>query len=347
MFLKNDNNIIAFIPRYMSGFTLPNKQNLEIEYNQKIKDYQTLITEVEQILLKNILKDQLKVTLLPSRPKLFDSFYSKIIRNKIDGDYFDKVDDIAGVRVVCTFFSDLEKIGDIIQKSFTIVKMKKRSFHERVDTSGYQSDHYIISLPKEEINNRDPLFDPNILNLKCEIQVRTVLMHAWASASHSVDYKQEIGLGDDFDKEMYALSTLFFFADQRFDYYKKIRDNIYVAEPISIENLQQEITAESLGKYLAKKFPYRPDSSFQSCIELTEQLRKFGYKSLQEVENIVRKASPALVEYEKENPPAMPLRKYNGVGAIRISVAIADTQNKDSENFYVKDILKYRKLIND
>lgn len=334
----------------MSSFVAPDRKGIETIWKTNYTIHENLAITVRDTLLSGLLEQKIKTTNVLYRIKKLDSFYDKIVRYRIRSDYLDHIEDVAAVRVVCPYYSDLENTGKIISNNFDVIKHQNKTFNHRVDDSGYQSDHYIIKLPEKMANRLDPFFDENILRAKCEIQVRTILMDAWATVSHDVNYKQAMGLGKDYEREMYALSSLFFFADQRFDSYRILRqDGKQVStskeEEIKID-LTQQISSDTLSEYVKQQFSSRPEFKDSACVELTSELNGLNYKTLEEIDKLVKKATPALLQYESDNPPkGMPGTKLDGIGALRICVAIADIRNKPSLSYYVDDLPKYRKII--
>ncbi|GAA5057965.1 hypothetical protein GCM10023318_36770 [Nocardia callitridis] len=89
--------------------------------------------------------------------------------------------DIAGVRVVCSFISDIEKISDMLAGQEDITVLEKRDYITHRKPNGYQSLHLIVSIPvfRSDRTERMPV----------EIQIRTIAMDFWASLEHKIHYK--------------------------------------------------------------------------------------------------------------------------------------------------------------
>lgn len=322
------------------------KTDLANQYQENKMRYERLCARVKEILQGLLKKDQIRTLPLSTRVKNLESFFDKIKRRNINNDYFNNIEDIAGVRVICIYFSDVEKIGKIIEDNFELVRADRKTAYDRVDVFGYLSDHYVVKLREE---SKLPS-DEDLMDFKCEIQVRTILMHAWATVSHELDYKKERGISDVLKREMYAVSSLLYVADQRFDAYKKAeQEELKKAEELSIReemNLDQPITSANLEMYLQWRFPGRKASETNSYEELVEQLSNMGFDSLQTIDRLIVKATNALLQYEKEHPPcSIAGAKYDRVGATRVCIALADTRNKDSKSFYVIDLNKFRAMI--
>lgn len=91
------------------------------------------------------------------------------------------VNDIAGVRVICSFASDIYQIADMIKSQKDIHVISVKDYITYPKASGYKSYHMIVSLPV--------YLSDRIVDTKVEIQIRTVAMDFWASLEHKIHYK--------------------------------------------------------------------------------------------------------------------------------------------------------------
>lgn len=91
--------------------------------------------------------------------------------------------DIAGIRIVCSFTSDIYRLADMIgrQSDITVLSIKDYIKHPKV--SGYKSYHMIVTIPI--------FLSDNVVDTKVEIQIRTIAMDFWASLEHKIYYKFE------------------------------------------------------------------------------------------------------------------------------------------------------------
>ncbi|MEV0074910.1 GTP pyrophosphokinase family protein [Nocardia neocaledoniensis] len=89
--------------------------------------------------------------------------------------------DIAGVRVVCSFISDIETIKQMLASQSDITVLEERDYITHRKPNGYQSLHLIVSIPvfRSDRTERIPV----------EIQIRTIAMDFWASLEHKIYYK--------------------------------------------------------------------------------------------------------------------------------------------------------------
>ncbi|MBP2328083.1 putative GTP pyrophosphokinase [Kibdelosporangium banguiense] len=91
--------------------------------------------------------------------------------------------DIAGVRVICSFISDIGKIRDMLAGQEDITVLKERDYITNRKPNGYQSLHLIVSIPVFRSSHT--------VRIPVEIQIRTIAMDFWASLEHKIYYKYQ------------------------------------------------------------------------------------------------------------------------------------------------------------
>lgn len=94
------------------------------------------------------------------------------------------INDIAGIRIICSFTSDIYRIADMIrdQKDIQVIAVKDYITYPKA--SGYKSYHMIVSIPV--------YLSDRTVDTKVEIQIRTVAMDFWASLEHRMRYKKNL-----------------------------------------------------------------------------------------------------------------------------------------------------------
>ena len=124
------------------------KQKLEFEYSKLKPLYEKMVDEVLYILGEALGKEDVKFHSLTARKnkiKTFESFYGKVKRKQYREKQFELIEDIAGVRIICLYRHDLERIGNIIHKCFVVTKVDTSRTRTEL-TFGYSSDHYIVKI---------------------------------------------------------------------------------------------------------------------------------------------------------------------------------------------------------
>ena len=162
---------------------------------------------------------------ITSRIKTPDSILKKMKKKKYELNYQNLIyyiNDIAGVRVVCTQKSDINTIINIIGKIPNVKIIKTQDYITKPQQSGYSGYHIIIETPVK-IEDRE-------LPVKVEIQVRTMAMDFWATNEHKLKYKTNKKISKFDSQRMIIYAKILNFIDTKIAnlYQKqKIREIIY------------------------------------------------------------------------------------------------------------------------
>jgi ppGpp synthetase/RelA/SpoT-type nucleotidyltranferase len=272
------------------------------QYEQRRPLYQQLAEEVVYILRKALSEKSVETSDIVFRIKDFESFYGKILRKEFTEDIFNLIEDVAGVRIICLYRPDLGNIENIIREKFDVTKaelLRDRS----IGQFGYMSDHYIVKLPPSYKGER---YDA-VKSLRCEIQVRTIAMHAWASVAHHLDYKQEFDIPSNLKSDFYALSGVFQIADSLFEQFRKAREesvNVLMKKTLGEKfDLSAEMNLDTMFAYLCWKFPDRETSDMMDVSNMLSILRKAKISNYKELDKIIDLNMKWLLASEKEDPP--------------------------------------------
>ncbi|MCM1056871.1 MAG: GTP pyrophosphokinase family protein [Firmicutes bacterium] len=123
---------------------------------------------------------------IKARIKTPESIVKKLKRNGYESTIDNMVkyiNDIAGIRVICSFTSDIYRIADMIAEQRDIKVIAVKDYITFPKASGYKSYHLIVTVP---VYLSDRTVDTTV-----EIQIRTVAMDFWASLEHKIHYKFE------------------------------------------------------------------------------------------------------------------------------------------------------------
>ena len=93
------------------------------------------------------------------------------------------VNDIAGIRIICSFMSDIYPIADMIAKQADITVLYVKDYIKNPKENGYKSYHMVVTIPVYLSDGK--------IETKVEIQIRTIAMDFWASLEHKIAYKFE------------------------------------------------------------------------------------------------------------------------------------------------------------
>jgi len=117
------------------------------------------------------------------------------------------VNDIAGIRIICSFTSDIYLIADFIRKQNDLRIENIKDYMKQPKESGYQSYHLLVSVPVY-------LYDKT-LYVPVEVQIRTIAQDFWASLEHKIYYKFEGNAPDYISKDLQECATIVAQLDQR------------------------------------------------------------------------------------------------------------------------------------
>jgi ppGpp synthetase/RelA/SpoT-type nucleotidyltranferase len=150
-----------------------------------------------------------------SRTKGPESFARKASRpERVYRDPIREMDDLCGVRVIVRYRSEVDEVARVLDDEFNVVETEDKRAKFRPDQLGYASIHKIVMFRTTDRVLGD--FGKHG-DVRAEIQVRTILEHAWAAISHELDYKASEIAPQELQRDLNLLSGLLELADQRFE----------------------------------------------------------------------------------------------------------------------------------
>ena len=183
--------------------------NQTLQFNEDIDSWETLMflynSALKEVATKlEILNDEFvhvhkynPIEYIKSRIKTPESIVKKLKRHGHEisvENMLNHVKDIAGIRIVCSFTSDIYRIAELIGKQNDLTVISVKDYINNPKSSGYKSFHMLISVPIY-LSNR-------VVETKVEIQIRTIAMDFWASLEHKIYYKFEGNAPDYISEEL-------------------------------------------------------------------------------------------------------------------------------------------------
>ncbi|MGL5437519.1 MAG: GTP pyrophosphokinase [Lachnospiraceae bacterium] len=170
-------------------------------YDSALKEINTKIEILNNEFIH--LQNHTPIEHIKSRLKTPESIVKKLKRDgqevTIDN-MVDKLSDIAGIRIICSFMQDIYKIADMIVKQEDITVLYVKDYIKQPKPNGYKSYHMVVTLPIYLANGS--------VETKVEIQIRTVAMDFWASLEHKIYYKFEGNAPAYLQKELKACADM-------------------------------------------------------------------------------------------------------------------------------------------
>ena len=112
----------------------------------------------------------------------------------------ENLNDVAGVRVICSFIDDIYTIADMLVRQDDITLLAVKDYIKNPKKNGYRSYHMIVGIPV--------FFSDKKQIMKVEVQIRTLAMDFWASLEHHVKYKKNVENADEISAELKACADV-------------------------------------------------------------------------------------------------------------------------------------------
>lgn len=123
------------------------------------------------------------------------------------------INDVAGVRVICSFPEDVYTLADALLSQDDITLIEAKDYIKNPKPNGYRSLHLIVSVPIFLAKEKR--------SMKVEIQLRTIAMDSWASLEHQLRYKKDTDFTEDMAKELLYCARLSSELDEKMDNLRK------------------------------------------------------------------------------------------------------------------------------
>lgn len=140
---------------------------------------------------------------IKSRLKTPESIVKKLKRDGQEvsiENMVDKLSDIAGIRIICSFTQDIYQIADMIARQKDVSVLYVKDYIKQPKPNGYKSYHMVVTIPIYLAGGS--------VETKVEIQIRTVAMDFWASLEHKIYYKFEGNAPDSLQAELKACADM-------------------------------------------------------------------------------------------------------------------------------------------
>lgn len=218
---------------------------IKIQYEKTMLLYQAAMEEV--LTRIHILNREFKIENayspiehISSRIKTPKSIYQKLQRQNQPftmENMMKFVHDIAGIRIVCKFTSDIYSLVSLLENQHDLQILEHKDYIKNRKKSGYQSYHLIVSIPVS--------LTEGCINTLVEIQIRTIAMDFWASIEHKIRYKYDKEIPPHIQRELLECSDIVRFLDQKM---LALNEEIYEEEANHKDDYEQMI--DSLKEFI-------------------------------------------------------------------------------------------------
>jgi putative GTP pyrophosphokinase len=216
--------------------------------------YRLFAGKVQELVSSILAAKQIRPHSVTYREKSPASLDGKISRGgKSYEDPLREVTDLAGVRVITYFPTDVDRVVPLLEEQFVVDKANSVDKRMTTDPSafGYASVHLVVELTPERYAL--PEYAP-FKGLKCEVQVRTILQHAWAEIEHDIVYKSSEEIPFELRRKFASLAGLLEVADREFQLLRQqeIELREQIRRTVTQDNLDIPVNLDSVKFYLQK-----------------------------------------------------------------------------------------------
>ncbi|MBQ9951473.1 MAG: GTP pyrophosphokinase family protein [Clostridia bacterium] len=191
------------------------------EFSRLMAYYRCALMEIETKF--NVLNEEFSlqhdrnpISSIKGRLKSLPSIQEKLRRKNLPlsiESIEENLNDVAGVRVVCSFAEDVTTLAEALLKQDDIKLIERKDYIAQPKENGYRSLHLIVSVPIFLENEKRIM--------KVEIQLRTIAMDFWASLEHQLRYKKDFEFTDDMARELTECARISAELDERMDALRK------------------------------------------------------------------------------------------------------------------------------
>lgn len=181
-------------------------------YDEARPRYLHFVDVLESLVVRLLASTPLRVHSIDSRVKGRESFHAKVSAAAERYQRLDQVTDLAGLRIITYFADDVENVGRVISSEFEVVEAHSSNKRNLLSDGefGYLSLHYVVRMAL----SRTRLVEyERSSGLLAEIQVRSILQHAWAEIEHDLGYKTSFAIPRRVRREFARLAALLEGAD--------------------------------------------------------------------------------------------------------------------------------------
>jgi ppGpp synthetase/RelA/SpoT-type nucleotidyltranferase len=257
--------------------------------------YEEFSRTIANILTEALTRKSVKVHSIQGRAKELESFGRKVMRHSDTepevpkySDPMKNITDLAAARVITFFPRTTDEVDTCLRNEFIVAeKVDHTAQLQQEERLGYQSVHYLVGL--KEDRTRLPEY-VRFSGLIGEIQVRTVLQHAWAEIEHDIQYKSPTSIPVAIRRRFMAVAGMLEVIDREFQAIQDADSELKESARKSVQHGdldQVEITADALQAYLDRRFGADARVSDWSYNWMVRVLLGLGFRNFRQVDECI------------------------------------------------------------
>jgi putative GTP pyrophosphokinase len=298
------------------------------EFELKREFYKEFTLQLKSVIQNILDSENLKYFSVESRVKVSESLRQKILKSEKTIDKLTDIQDLAGIRIITYVYGDMNKIEKIIEENFDVQEKEEVEHRLGTDKMGYRSHHRIIRLSAQRLLLPEY---KKFNEVVAELQICTILQHAWAQVEHDQIYKSNSILPEKIRRDFSLLAGMLEVSDNEFN---RISGEIDIYQTSIDEHTQRgeldiPIDSISLRSYFDTRFKKIPsvESTFGPSDDMAEivieELKSFGIETLAQLDILIPK------DYSEVFPSYKDELNYAGIAR---NVMLID----DPEKYFTK-----------
>lgn len=269
--------------------------NIMNDYDKKINKYHSFSVALKSLISE--LLHEFSLVSIDVRVKERESLRKKV-ESKDKYHSIAEITDIVGVRIITYLPNKVDEIADVLKSEFVIDELQSVDKRKKSEAEfGYMSLHLIMSLNEIRSNLTEY---KQFKGMKFEIQIRTILQHAWAEIEHDLGYKSEVEVPSKVKRRFFRLASILELADEEFqnivgeiDEYKvEVRENIVsLLDSIEVNSnsVEEYLYSSELAKEITQRIAKGSGTDYSDDVFLgakaIDKLDYLGYKTIEEIAN--------------------------------------------------------------
>lgn len=340
------------------------KQDLNtimLEYLNEKEDYEAFATKLKALLSELLTEAGIQFHSIVARAKEADSLYAKLSRKPYQYRSLRDVQDLAGIRIVTYFHDDVRAVAQILEDEFTIDREQSIDKSTLLDSNefGYLSIHYVVELSEKRLALGEYR---RFAEKEAEIQVRSILQHAWAEIEHDLGYKNPNAVPPEIKRSFSRVAGLLEIADAEF---VNIRKQLRTFEQETVEQILDSpekvtITRDNLNYYIANDQTVKKldNAIFQSewlletdlsaIVELTRMFHYADIRTFKDLSDTLSTYFTQAVQCATLLPSSLLPRQGMGVVYAVLAKLLAEGDDPQIEFFFRRfypDLKHYEDII--
>lgn len=333
---------------------------LLIEYDKSIENYKDFQVRIYELLKDVLTTNNLKYHKIECRVKNKNSLEKKISIKNNKYNSINQITDIIGVRIITFYEDDVDAIAKLLEEEFVLDKLN--SIDKRIISQnqfGYKSLHYILTLSQYRTKLTEY---KKFAKIKFEVQIRSILQHAWAEIEHDIGYKGELEIPTELKRDFSRVSALLETADNEFLRIKeKIRQyeqnvsNAIKNDPSKVElnsnslktYIQENKLIKQLDNQICKQSRLKLNNGILANLSTLERLYFLEIKTVENLDLLIKKHSKKIPLFAKlwlEKAEDRTISFSKGISVFYLMYVILGEKNDiEYANIFSNNILIKRK----